>query len=91
MQFTRQRLPFLIEGVAQLLVLQQRLLGEYAQLFARFGQRDRAVIAHKQRLAEIFFQALNLARKRGGADVHCPCAAAKVATFSQMQEHFQIA
>ena len=50
----------LIDGVAQLLILQQRLLGENAQLFARFSQRYRAVIAHKQRLTEIFFQALNL-------------------------------
>ena len=50
----------LIDGVAQLLILQQRLLGENAQLFARFSQRHRAVIAHKQRLTEIFFQALNL-------------------------------
>ncbi len=29
----------LIDGVAQLLILQQRLLGENAQLFARFSQQ----------------------------------------------------
>ena len=81
----------LIDGVAQLLILQQRLLGENAQLFARFSQRHRAVIAHKQRLTEIFFQALYLSRKRRRANVHCPRATAKMAAFRQMQEGFQIA
>ena len=75
----------------QLLVLQQRLLGKNTQLFACFREGDGAVIAHEQRLAEIFLKALDLARKRGGADVHRPGAAAKVTAFRQVQEHFQIA
>ena len=75
----------------QLLVLQQRLLGKNTQLFARFREGDGAVIAHEQRLAEVFLKALDLARQRGGADVHRPGAAAKVTAFRQVQEHFQIA
>lgn len=63
-------------------------VGQHSQLFTRFGQRDRAVITHKQRLAEIFFQPLDLPGERGGADVHRPRAAAKVAAFRQMQEGF---
>lgn len=82
-------MALLIEGVAQLLILQQRLLGKYSQFFPRFGQRNRAVIAHKKWLPEIFFQPLNLPRERGGANVHCPRAAAKVTTFSQMQNIFR--
>ncbi len=81
----------LVDGVAQLLILQQCLLGENAQFFARFGQRHRTVIAHKQLLTEIFFQALNLSGKRGWTNVHRPRAAAKMAAFRQMQEGFQIA
>lgn len=75
MEFAGKGRPLLIEGMAQLLVLQKRLLGKHSQLFTRFGQRDRTVIAHKQRLAEIFFQPLNLPGERGGADVHRPRAA----------------
>ena len=78
----------LVDGVAQLLILQQRLLGENAQFFARVGERNRPGIAHKQRLAEVLFQPLNLPGKRGGADVHRPGAAAKMAAFRQMQEGF---
>ncbi len=52
--------------MAQLLILQKRLLGKHSQLFTRFGQRDGAVITHKQRLAEIFFQPLDLPGERGG-------------------------
>ncbi len=74
----------LVDGVAQLLILQQCLLGENAQFFARFRQRHRTVIAYKQWLTEIVFQALNLTRKRGRTDVHRPCAAAKMAAFRQM-------
>ena len=33
----RERRSLLIDGVAQLLILQQRLLGENAQFFACFG------------------------------------------------------
>lgn len=66
MEFAGKGRPLLIEGMAQLLVLQKRLLGKHSQLFTRFGQRDRTVIAHKQRLAEIFFQPLNLPGERGG-------------------------
>ena len=60
MQLARERRSLLIDGVAQLLILQQRLLGENTQFFACFRQCHRAVIAYKQRLTEIFFQALNL-------------------------------
>ncbi len=88
MQFAGKGWPLLIEGMAQLLILQKCLLGKHSQLFTRFGQRDRAVITHKQRLAEIFFQPLDLPGERGGADVHRPRAAAKVAAFRQMQEGF---
>ncbi len=91
MQFARQRRTLLIDSVAQLLKLQQRLLGKGAELVSRFGKRYRAVIADKQRLPEVLFQARNLSGKRGGADVHRPRAAAKMAAFSQMQEGFQIA
>ena len=91
MKFTRERWTLLIEGVAQLLILQKRLLGENAQLFSRFRQRDGAVIANKQRLTEILFEALDLPGKRGGTDVHGPRAAAKMAAFRQMQKGFQIA
>ncbi len=91
MKFTGKRWPLLVDGVAQLLILQQGLLGERAQLFPGFGKRHRAVVAHKQRLAKVLFQALDLAGKRGGADVHGACAAAKVTAFRQMQEQFQIA
>ncbi len=87
MQFAGKGRPLLIEGMAQLLILQKCLLGKHSQLFTRFGQRDRTVIAHKQRLAEIFFQPLNLPGERGGADVHRP-RCGKVAAFRQMQEGF---
>ena len=91
MQFPGKRWPLLVDGVAQLLILQQGLLGKRPQLFPGFGEGDRAVVAYKQRLAEILFQALDLAGKRRGADVHRPRAAAKMAAFRQMQEQFQIA
>lgn len=45
----------------QLLVLQQRLLGKNAQFFTRFREGDGAVVAHEQRLAEVFLKALDLA------------------------------
>ena len=61
MQFARQRRTLLIDSVAQLLILQQRLLGKLAQAFARFCQRHGAVIAQKQRMADIFFKPLDLA------------------------------
>jgi hypothetical protein len=57
--------------VAQLLILQQRLLGKNAQLFTRFGERDGAVIAHKQRLADLLPGAGSGA-KAWRADVHRP-------------------
>lgn len=88
MEFAGKGRPLLIEGMAQLLVLQKRLLGKHSQLFTRFGQRDRTVIAHKQRLAEVFFQPLNLSGKGGRTDMHRPRAAAKMAAFRQMQEGF---
>ena len=91
MEFPGERRPLLIDGVAQLLVLQQSLLGKGPQLFSGFGERHGAVITHKQRLAEVLFKALDLARERGGADVHRPGAAAKMTAFRQVQEHFQIA
>jgi hypothetical protein len=91
MKFTRERRALLVNSVPQLLILQKRLLGKDAQLFACFGEGYRAVIAYKQRLTEVFFQALDLTRKRRGTDVHCSRATAKVATFGQMKEHFQIA
>ena len=91
MQLAGQRRSLLVDGVAQLLILQQRLLGKNAQLFPGFREGDGTVIAHKQRLAEVFLKTLDLARKRGGADVHRACAAAKMTAFRQMQEHFQIA
>ena len=77
--------------MSQLLVLQQGLLGKDAQFFTGFRQRDGAVIAHEQRLAEVFLKALDLARQCGGADVHRSGATAKVTAFRQVQEHFQIA
>ncbi len=88
MQLAGKRRSLLVNGVPQLLVLQQRLLGKDAQLFSRFREGDGTVIAHEERLAEVFLKALDLARKRGGANVHRPGAAAKVTAFRQVQEHF---
>ena len=49
------------QQLAQLLGLQQRLLGKNAQIFTRFREGDGAVIAHEQRLAEVLLKALDLA------------------------------
>ncbi len=74
--------------MAQLLILQQRMLGKLACPFSGVGQCHRAVIAQKQRLADILFQPLNLSGKRRRADVHCPRSTAKMAAVRQMQKQF---
>ena len=89
MQLAGKRRPLLVDGVPQLLILQQGLLGKDAQLFAGFREGDGAVIAHEQRLAEVFLKALDLARKRGRADVHRPGAAAKVTAFRRCRNIFR--
>ena len=52
-QFAAQRRAVLAERVLQLLILQQRLLGEFFQLFAGVGQLHGTVVAQKQRLPRI--------------------------------------
>ncbi len=74
--------------MAQLLVLEQGLLGEGTQLITRLGQSDGAVVTHKQRLTEIFLQPLDLTRQRRWADVHRPRAAAEVTALRQVEKDF---
>ncbi len=87
-QLAGERRALLVNGVAQLLVLEQGLLGEGAQFVTRLGQGDGAVVSHKQRLAEILLQPLDLTRQRRRADVHRPCAAAKVTALRQVEKDF---
>ena len=70
--------------MAQLLILQQRLLGKLAQAFARFRSRHGAVIPQNERMADIVFKPLDLARQRGTADVHRTRRAPDVAAFSPL-------
>ena len=84
----RAQVGFSPEGTAQQLVLEQGLLSEGTQFVTRLGQGDGAVVAHKQRLAEILLQPLDLTRQRRRANVHRPCAAAKVAALRQVEKDF---
>lgn len=85
-QFAAQRRAVLAERVLELLILQQRLLGEFFQLFAGVGELHGAVIAQEQRLPEDLFQPLDLAGERRRADVHRLGGAPEVMAFGQMQE-----